>query len=160
MQCQLCDKTATVHLTEIVDGSKTERHLCEDCAQKEGITIKAPLAELSNLLENLVTAQEATEEIGEMTCPQCDTTWNEFRKRGLLGCPNDYVAFDQPLRRLVARAHEGATTHLGRIPRHDDGQLGKQARLLRMRRDLRQAVTDEDYETAARLRDQIRQLTG
>ena len=41
MQCQLCDKAATVHLTEIVNGAKIEKHLCEDCAQKEGITIKS-----------------------------------------------------------------------------------------------------------------------
>ena len=32
MKCENCGKQATVHLTEIKDGKKTDRHLCEPCA--------------------------------------------------------------------------------------------------------------------------------
>lgn len=35
MKCDLCDKQAAVHLTEITNGRKTERHLCQDCAIAE-----------------------------------------------------------------------------------------------------------------------------
>ena len=31
--CDRCENPATVHLTEIKGGKKTERHLCENCAR-------------------------------------------------------------------------------------------------------------------------------
>ena len=157
MQCQLCDKTATVHLTEIVDNEKIERHLCENCAQKEGITIKTHVP-ISELLGNLVTSQQEVKELSELYCPQCELSWAEFRKRGLLGCPNDYLAFEKPLEPLIERAHEGATRHVGRVPRHNHRAGDSQAKLLRLRRDLQQAVENEDYEEAARIRDEIDNL--
>jgi len=159
MQCQMCDKAATVHLTEIVNGKKTERHLCEACAQKEGIAIKAP-APISELLTSLMSAQAEAQELGGLRCEQCGLSWLEFRKGGLLGCPNDYTAFEKPLRGLLERVQEGATRHLGRVPRRcSESAAGKQVRLLRLRQDLRQAVEAEDYERAARLRDEMRLLS-
>ena len=155
MQCQLCDNRATVHLTEIINGQKTERHLCEDCAQKEGITVKTHVP-LSNLLNELVEVQHEAKELRGLRCPQCNISWGEFRKKGLLGCPNDYLAFEKPLVSLIERAHEGATTHVGRIPRNTSGTHAKQLKLLRFRRDLLRALDEEDYETAVRLRDEIR----
>jgi len=155
MQCQLCDKHATVHLTEIINGQKLEKHLCEECALKEGITVKTHLP-LNDLLDNLVTAQQETQELQELTCPQCDISWKEFRKEGLLGCPNDYLAFEEPLCRLIEQAQEGANTHVGRVPKQADGKLGQQLQLLRLRQDLQKALEEEDYETAVRLRDEIK----
>jgi protein arginine kinase activator len=157
MKCQMCEKQATVHLTEIVDGEKTERHLCEECAQTEGITIKTHVP-INELLNNLMTAQEESGEISELRCPQCDMNWTEFRKGGLLGCPNDYLAFDKVLRPLIERAHQGANVHVGRIPQHRAGAVSQQAKLLRLRLDLQRAVDREDYEVAARIRDEIKQL--
>ena len=40
-KCDKCDNPATIHLTEILGGKKIEKHLCEDCAAEDGITIKA-----------------------------------------------------------------------------------------------------------------------
>ena len=40
MICQNCKKTvATVHLTEIEHGEKTEVHLCEECAKNQGTMV-------------------------------------------------------------------------------------------------------------------------
>ena len=93
MQCQLCKKHATVHLTEIINGQKIERHLCEECAQKEGIAVKTHIS-LNELIDNLVTSQQETEGLSDLRCPQCNMSWGMFRKDGLLGCPNDYYAFE------------------------------------------------------------------
>jgi protein arginine kinase activator len=38
--------------------------------------------------------------------------------------------------------------------------MDKQTRLIRLRRDLREAVQAEDYERASLLRDEIRELDG
>lgn len=36
MQCMEChERPAALHVTEIVNGTKRERHLCEQCAQKK-----------------------------------------------------------------------------------------------------------------------------
>jgi len=158
MQCQLCDKIATVHLTEISHGEKLERHLCEECAQKEGVTIKAHVP-IGELLTNLMAAQQETQEMSDMSCPQCDISWPEFRKRGQLGCPNDYIAFEEPLRKLIKRTQEGATSHVGRVPENARGGMSQQLQLLRLRQDLQRAVEAEDYETAANIRDDIDKLT-
>ena len=157
MQCQMCDKSATVHLTEIVNGNKNEKHLCEQCANKEGITIKSHIP-LNELLNNIVAAQEEAEELDGLSCPQCDLSWSDFRKGGLLGCPNDYLAFDTPLDALIKRAQEGATEHIGRIPRKSAGPVSRQVRLRKMQRDLQRAVEQEDYEEAAKVRDNIKHL--
>jgi len=158
MQCQLCNKVATVHLTEIINGKKLEQHLCEQCAQKEGITIKSHVP-LSELLNNLVDSQQESQEASRLSCSQCDITWTEFRKGGLLGCPNDYVAFDRPLRAMIEKAQAGAVSHTGRFPRGKNHDFDSQVELLRLRQDLHRAVGSEEYETAAQLRDKIRKLS-
>jgi protein arginine kinase activator len=159
MQCQLCQNSATVHLTEIIEGEKIERHLCDQCARKEGITIKAQIP-IGDLLNSLAGAQQEARETRHIACPQCQMNWVEFRKRGLLGCPNDYVAFGDPLAGLIRRAQNGARMHVGKTPQDGVGPirpLDPKIRLMRLQQDLQKAVESEDYEKAARIRDQIRQ---
>lgn len=153
-QCQLCGKEATVHLTEIVDSQQIVKHLCGMCAQKEGIAITTQ-APISDMISNLVNAQQETEKLGDLRCPQCNLTWTEFRRRGQFGCPNDYLAFGKALQTLVERTQGGASAHCGRIPQKTSESMGQQVRLLRLRQDLQDAVNAEDYETAVRLRDEI-----
>ena len=36
MICERCHKKeATVHITEVLNGNRTEKHLCQDCAAQE-----------------------------------------------------------------------------------------------------------------------------
>lgn len=153
-QCQLCGKKATVHLTEIVESQQIVKHLCGQCAQQEGIaiTVQAPISEM---ISNLVNSHEDSDKLNDLKCPQCNLSWSEFRRRGLLGCPNDYLAFGKMLEKLVERTQGGATTHCGRIPQNTTESMGQQVRLLRLRQDLQTAVEAEDYETAVKLRDEI-----
>jgi len=157
MQCQHCNKHATVHLTEIINGKRIEKHLCEQCAQKEGITINSQGA-ITELITNLANVQEEVREVRELSCPQCNLSWLEFRKSGLLGCPNDYTVFEIPLGAIIARTQEGATSHIGKLPKNPKGSMDKQISLLRLRQELQEALDHEDYENAARLRDKIRNL--
>ena len=54
MKCDNCNKTATVHLTEIKAGKKIEKHLCEQCAaQNEGVPVKSHMP-INELLTNFV----------------------------------------------------------------------------------------------------------
>ena len=158
-KCDHCDKPATIHLTEIVGGQKTEKHLCEDCAAGEGITVKANVP-ISQLLESFIlqTTDSEAEAPDAQRCEICGMTFSEFRSSGLLGCPNDYDAFEESLQPLLERAHEGMSQHIGKVPHRADGDQKRQNAILRLRAELKAAVTSEDYERAAALRDQIKEL--
>lgn len=157
-KCDRCDKPATIHLTEIVGSEKTEKHLCEDCAVAEGITIKANVP-ISQLLEDFVLQTTSEVEASpDLKCDVCGMTFAEFREHGHLGCPNDYEAFSEALVPMLVQVHEGADQHLGKVPRHAGAVQRKQNALLRLRAQLKQAVQKEQYERAADLRDQIKEI--
>ena len=147
---------ATVHLTEIVNGQKIEKHLCEQCAATEGLTVKSNVP-ISQLLEDFIL-QTADSEEPEPTCEVCGMSFSEFRQQGRLGCPHDYDAFGDALPSLLEKAQNGATEHVGKVPRHSGRDLKRQNAILRLRAQLRGAIAAEDYEQAAGLRDQIKEL--
>ena len=160
--CQNCNQApATVHITDIVPphGEKRERHLCESCAEAEGITLKQH-EPINAILAKFVQqkAGSGLQEVANLTCPRCGMSFREFRAQGQLGCPHDYEVFAEYLAPLVERAHGGATEHVGKVPQRLGPSLGRRAELLRLRRELTEAVEREDYETAAQLRDRISAL--
>ena len=155
-KCDKCDKPATVHLTEILNGEKIEKHLCEDCAATEGITIKSNVP-ISQLLEDFILQTTTAEDLDDLTCDICGLSFTDFRTQGLLGCPNDYDAFGSALEPLLQRAQEGAVHHVGKVPSRAKVDQKKNASILRLRQDLKRAVEIEDYERAAKLRDQIKE---
>lgn len=156
-ECDKCGKPATVHLTEIADGDKIEKHLCEDCAAAEGITVKASLP-ISQLLEDFILQSAGHEDTSDLHCDVCGLTFHEFRQRGVLGCPNDYDAFSEVLGPMLRQAQEGAEQHIGKVPQRAGGGQEKQNAMLRLRGELKQAVAAENYERAAELRDRIKEM--
>jgi len=160
MKCDNCNKNATVHLTEVQGGKRVEKHLCEQCAQQaEGIPVKSNMP-INELLTNFVMAHSGLQKEAGTGCEQCGITWTEFRQSGLLGCQHDYTVFEKDLTPLLQRAHENATHHLGKVPARRGGSgvpMKRQVDLARLRKELAKAVEGEDYERAAKLRDQIRQ---
>lgn len=161
LACQACKKhPAVVHLTDITpEGEKRERHLCEQCAQREGATPKpqGPVP-LNELLAGLTMNKQSIQQLAEMSCTQCGMTFVEFRHSGLLGCSADYDAFENALIQLIERAHEGASHHIGKVPRRLGTPRETENDLIRLKRELTRAVDDENYEEAAKLRDRIKTL--
>ena len=146
--CDKCGKPATVHLTEITG---------EDCAATEGITIKANLP-ISQLLEDFILQTSGHEEASDLECDVCGMTFPEFRRRGVLGCPNDYDAFEPALLGMLQRSQEGACEHIGKVPRRAGSTQKKHNAILRLRAQLKAAIASEHYEKAAELRDRIQEL--
>ncbi len=166
MKCDNCNKPATVHLTEIRHGKKIEKHLCEQCAaQSEGVPVASKQhTPINELLTNFVMAHSGMQKELGVACEHCGITWAEFRQSGLFGCDRDYDRFEKDLTPLLQRADEGATHHVGKVPHRTGGAAAglpvkkrKIADVSRLKKDLSQAVETEDYERAAKLRDQIRQ---
>lgn len=168
MLCQACkERSATIHLTEIDNGQRCETHLCQQCARQQGLSIKSqiPLDELMNTL--LSSQQEKAAQQGEPSivaasdhaCPNCGMTLGRFAQTPLLGCTHDYTEFQSELLPLVEQSHNGKSCHCGKVPtracEHDRNEIERNT----LRRQLDQAVKNEDYEAAAKLRDQIQAIT-
>ena len=162
MTCQRCSDEASVHLTERVDGERRETHLCGRCAREVGIAPPEtpPRLGLDAVVQGLIVAHvgELVGDLAERSCPDCGVKFMQFRAEGRLGCPADYDVFREGLLPLIARQH-GATRHVGKAPRRTRpiGNSGADRTRLRARAELRDAIVLEDYERAARLRDQLRQ---
>jgi len=164
-KCDHCDRPATHHVIEIQGGKKIEKHLCDIHAAEEGITSKSdPHTPINELLTNFVKlhsgpgAQATTGAPAEVVCENCGLSFSKFRENSLLGCPTCYSSFEQVLTPLVERAHEGGEHHIGKVPRRAGAGELRQVRLMRMRKRLDDAVATEDYELAARIRDEIGEL--
>ncbi|MEM1424669.1 MAG: UvrB/UvrC motif-containing protein, partial [Planctomycetota bacterium] len=91
-------------------------------------------------------------------CEACGLGFNEFRNKGLLGCAECYRAFEPALGPLLQRSHEGGGEHCGKVPSRAGEAMGRLQRLSHLRKELAVAVEMEQYEEAARLRDEIRTI--
>ena len=137
-------------------------HLCEQCAQEEGIAVKSQLS-INELLSGLLATQPSDDELfgdteREVSCPHCGFTLAQFTKEAVLGCPFDYEVFEKALLPLIEKAHDGKTVHRGKVPSRMPQDTKKQIKLTALRQQLDAAVQSEDYEQAAKLRDEINQM--
>ncbi len=159
MKCDRCGEAdATVHVTDVVHKARRDRHLCDACAEAEKLfgpadeSGPADTAAGLNLqaLVSLVFGPAAPIPAAPPVppCPVCGLLYAAFRASGRLGCPADYDNFRPALLPLLDRLHRGAS-HAGKRPRS--------AEVHQLRDRLAAAVAAEDYETAAGLRDLLRQ---
>ena len=160
MKCQHCEKTATFHITELTDpNGPTILHLCEEHARtffnQDGPP--DPASALTNMLAKQLKLEKAADDLAaadKKQCPMCGITFAEFRKGGRLGCPYDYVAFEEDLEPLLVNIH-GATSHSGKVPKNLNGSPERQFRLKQLKDEMREAINKEQYEVAGKLRDKI-----
>ena len=162
MLCYNCgENEAEVHLTQIIDNEMTTVHLCPACAAEKGLEASAggknpPLTDFLAQMGKSALAEE--ESIGAGPCSYCGTTVDDFKRTGRLGCPHCYATYESQLRAILRRIH-GSTQHLGKVyvpPASESAD--RTTRLVGLRRKLQQAVESEDFERAAIIRDQIREL--
>jgi len=110
-----------------------------------------------NLVGEALGESDETAALNQRECPHCGIKFVEFRNSGRLGCPHDYQEFREELTPLLENIH-GETRHCGKTPRRLPQNKQTQSELVQLRGRLKQAINKEDYEEAARLRDQIRTL--
>jgi protein arginine kinase activator len=157
MICDVCKKNqATVFLTQIVDGKMQKVNLCESCSKEKGVTDPTGFA-LADLLLGLGAAQEIERGGGVQKCPVCGFSQSDFKKTGRLGCASCYETFSEGLASLLKGMHKG-TEHVGKVPTRMQKSMEREQQIKDLHRTLRKAVADEDYESAAKLRDEIRSL--
>lgn len=160
MMCDNCkDRDAVVQVTQVVEGGNVHLHLCEKCAAERGFDPmvtgpKQPVADFIMAVQKQLPAMLAD----SSRCTFCSGTLRDFRATGRLGCAQCYTAFEATLRDLLRRVH-GSAQHAGRVYEPPEMETPEGASVLsELRQRLRRAVDSEQFELAAKLRDQIRVL--
>lgn len=160
MNCQKCHiRLATIKITQVINGNRTDFLLCPDCAQGMGLDglIHEENEELSELIsQSIREAQEEIEQMADIECSNCHLNFKEFFGSGLLGCPQCYDDFDEYIKPLIRRYH-GTTSHQKTkelVYNTDDIKY----QLIILKKELAQALQSEDFESAAKLRDKIKSI--
>jgi len=162
-KCQICQQQiAKIHITQIHKDQLVEIHVCPECARSNGLSgpgIKADLS-LGDLVEGIKSGEAAAPvERGDegKTCPVCGQTYRGFRESGRLGCRHCYDSFGEELVPLLRKVQMGLT-HQGKNPPAAKTPKTSASDIQKMREDLRNAISEEDFKRAAQLRDEIRNL--
>ncbi|MDO4585377.1 MAG: UvrB/UvrC motif-containing protein [Planctomycetia bacterium] len=167
MKCQKCNRPATFHITELLGGKPQELHLCAEHAQEylnetqESSPVASNMATaLAHHMAQQMALTKASQELSQMDeiiCPTCGITFFEFRNQSRLGCPDDYQVFQKQMEPLLMNIH-GELKHIGKVPKRSGNFSASCTRLIRLRREMADAVQEENYEQASVLRDQIREI--
>ena len=166
-KCEKCGQRSTaVKVVRILDGKTTTLYLCRECAAEatplqHGFALQEIIDKfLEQILKNQVEQEAEGEapEGPELRCSSCGTTVDVYRKSFLLGCPQCYSAFGEMLDPQLRKLH-GSARHVGRVPERQPRPGGPEdAPLAKLKQELVRAVSREDFETAAQLRDRIFRL--
>lgn len=159
MLCCICkEKNATVHLTQITGEKMQKVDLCEECAKSKGVNDQTGFS-LADLLLGLGASQELEQSAGgtDTKCPQCGFTQADFKKSGRLGCSECYQTFAEGLGGLLKSMHKG-TRHIGKVPESLRSKRDLADQLTALQKKLNKAIETENFEQAAQLRDEIKQL--
>lgn len=159
--CDLCHiHPALLKITQIVNNEKTDLNLCKKCAEEKGFG--NPLGSVPSLfgavLIGLLSQEipQRTRTVSSKKCQQCGTRKTDFEQTGLLGCGMCYETFKDDLKFILRRIH-GSNKHIGHRPM-SARQTGSLPDIKVLKRKLRSAIQDENFEEAAKLRDLIRDV--
>lgn len=175
MLCSNCGKNeANIRYTRIINGQKTEFSLCEECAKKVGledIDFSMPI-NFSNFLSEFFDDESMLPSFSSTNinkCPKCGLTYDDFVNNGKFGCYECYNTFSGKLESILKNLH-GSSKHIGRHPKNIVKKLDtiktspnktideKQQKLNKLNKDLQNAIKEERYEDAAKIRDEIKKI--
>lgn len=172
MLCQSCgQRPATTHIKSVVNGQLTETHLCAHCAKEQGYgNILGSWGGFGSLLGGLLGSPlpETTPQQLQH-CPGCGASFQEISRSGQIGCAQCYDTFRAQLLPVIQRIH-GAAQHRGKSPggsalrvTERNTQLAPTAQpaespLEEKKRLLQEAIAAQNFERAAELRDQIKEM--
>ena len=165
MLCDRCKKNpATIHMQQFVLGSKTELHFCQECAFSFGHPdIPFPLENMfKGVLEQMQAklfnpGPQASAAASVVLCTNCGLTGEELKKYGKLGCMACYQSFANEVS-VILKNVQSSTRHEGKFPKRAGYEMLAKRQASDLRNRLQEAVRQENFELAAKLRDEIRAL--
>jgi protein arginine kinase activator len=161
MLCDDCKKRqASVHITKIINNQKVEQHLCEVCAKESELVVFAVNPQsftVQDFLKGMFHHISHETARPTVSCPDCGMTYQDFSRSGKIGCSTCYKTFSPELETVIRRIH-GTSSHTGKVPHRSGEVLEVKQRLKQLKHLLETAIEKEEYEDAAKIRDQIRLL--
>ena len=168
--CEKCKKrTATVFYNENLNGKVRSYSLCGECAAK--LHEKGDIGDITSMLgsfadpfcdlhDNLFGGffgMGTSPFLGSKKCPDCGSAFSHIRQNGRVGCPTCYRIFAEELAPTIHTVH-GATAHTGTVPARHRARRAKAERLKLLKKQMQDAIAAENFEGAAALRDEIKNL--
>lgn len=162
MLCEECKQNEASYTVSVMMGDEVStRHLCGECMDKMNSSIAS--GDIKSLLSSILSAITGKDTPNaprkEVVCPRCHTSLSRFTQTGRLGCPACYEAFHEQLQPMLQQIH-GRVQHAGRKPLCTAAAQRNRSRQENLTRQMEQAVSVEDFETAARIRDQLKALAA
>jgi protein arginine kinase activator len=179
MICEICNKKeAIVHIQEIVNGQKKTVHMCQDCATSKGLdAIGMQGINIAEILYNLSTKSnipnfnknfpditgkqienKSKKPVKVSICSNCKWDSDKFQKTGRLGCEKCYEAFSNIIAKTISNIHKG-NLHVGKRPGENTSETSLlMMDILNLQKDLEEYVLKEEFEKAAKVRDEINNL--
>ncbi|MFI4912076.1 MAG: UvrB/UvrC motif-containing protein [Sedimentisphaeraceae bacterium JB056] len=170
MICERCKtNVATIHMTEIVNGSKKEIHLCEECVEKDFILpyFKMSFAELFKNITSSDASQPAKaldslkrkkRQVKLKRCWACESEYAEFDLFTNFGCANDYQLFSKQIDAVLRKYNNDNSVHTGKLPLRSLEKTRRENRSMLLHMRIENAVKSENYELAAKMRDKLKNL--
>ena len=160
MMCENCGKNpATTHIHTVINGVVTDKNLCGYCAAAEGL-INPSKNSLTDMLISMFGDNLAKTKLSNTTrCSVCGSTFSDFAETGKAGCSNCYATFYDELLPYLKRVH-GSTKHTGNRPTRAPLAVCGEDKIGDLRKKLKELVLSENFEEAAKVRDEIKELEG
>lgn len=170
MICEECQKNeATLHFTKIINGQKKEMHLCDECARDKGEHLPGSTGySIHELLSGLLHGDHPFDQQSShpssssrrkpLVCPECGLSYQQFIDKGRFGCVHCYESFSLKLDPIFRRVHGGNVRHHGKVPKRSGGKMQMKRQIQQLRNQMEMHVEKEEFEEAAKIRDQIRDL--
>lgn len=166
MLCQNCGKNeATTHIKQIINGDMAESHLCSDCATHLGYSdvFSGFSLNLSELFGGFLGDMMPSVTSGKTSrCPKCGTSFEEIARDGRVGCSDCYRTFYDKLLPSIQRIH-GKIKHSGKTVSASTEHTEKETvekKIEKLKAKMNDAVAKQDFENAAKIRDEIKALEG
>lgn len=151
MLCQRCKKNqATVTYSGKINGKEFGYSLCPSCYAQMFGSFETVVN--TDILTGLFSAAPKK----RRACPVCGTTYADFERTGLLGCPSCYDVFKEELIPYIERI-QGKTQHVGKVG-VDARQQDVTRKRSRLQDELEKAVKEGRYADAGRIYEQISEL--
>lgn len=180
MLCQRCNKNnANVHIVKLVNGEKSDLWVCEECAKQLS-------ASSINLSKNNDVSGQFQDMLGaffqaiggdevkntsinkkevknsikdnfkiDIVCKNCGLTYSEFKKNGKFGCEDCYTSFIEIDKNIINKDNK---EHVGKVPKSIENDFIEKRRIHSLKKLIKECVANEDYERAAEIRDEIREI--
>lgn len=165
MLCERCHKNqANTYITNTVNGVTKEMHLCGECAKQMGYgdlfsSFPAATMGLGDFFGSIFgeTNRALSGTAKNRTCPSCGFDLADIARLGEVGCPQCYTLFEKELLPSIQNL-QGSAEHTGKVPRSAGKNVRREKKIETLRAQMQKAVDNQEYEQAAKLRDEIKKL--